>query len=513
MLPPNQRMSSVFFTACFGRLSLFRVAVTWLLFALAQSSHASDTVAGEVLVKLRNPAALPPIIALYPGTVSTQFGSRPIYRLKLPAGAVVDSVVNTLGTNPDVLLVEPNITHQSPEARKILPWTIGSPTAYQAQWAPAAMRLPEAHLFSKGAGVRVAVLDTGVDATHPALAGRLLPGYDFVDDDTDASEVGTPCPLGTTTGCNLGFGHGTHVAGLIALAAPSAKIIPYRVLDPDGVGNAWVLAEALQKAIDPDGNPATDDGAHVINMSLGTLTRTKVVASILRLFQCEPPDSTDPILDFSDSGYDSDKTRCATSSGPVIVAAAGNEGSASANEYPAAENEKGLISVGASNSSTQLASFSNSGSWVQIAAPGEGITSAVPPNALAPQGYAVWSGTSMAAPLVSGAAALLRSKQPNLLPKDVVRQLTATATPLAGTATGGHTNINQVNAAALVEVCQMDVDGDGLVLPTTDGLILMRAMMGMKDMAVSSAAAPGALRATWTDIRRYLVDVCGMNLP
>ena len=70
-----------------------------------------------------------------------------------------------------------------------------------------------------------------------------------------------------------------------------------------------------------------------------------------------------------------------------------------------------------------------------------------------------------------------------------------------------------MNAAALVEVCRMDVDGDGLVLPTTDGLILMRAMMGMKDAAVVSAVSPTALRKTWTDVRRYLVDVCMITLP
>ena len=66
------------------------------------------------------------------------------------------------------------------------------PTAFTTQWAPTAMRLKEAHLFTRGNGVRVAVLDTGVDSTHPALAGKLLPGYDFVDGDSDPSEAGYP---------------------------------------------------------------------------------------------------------------------------------------------------------------------------------------------------------------------------------------------------------------------------------------------------------------------------------
>ncbi len=480
---------------------LLRAAIAGLTLALVPLSHAADTVAGEVLVKLKSVAALPSVLAPYPGAVSTQFGSRPIYRFKLPASNNVDSVVVALRANADVLLAEPNTTHQSPEARKNQVWAVGTPSAYAAQWAPTAMRLREAHLFSKGAGIKVAVLDTGIDPTHPAFAGKLLPGYDFVDGDSDPTEVlCTPTPCSTA---GIAFGHGTHVAGLIALVAPSAKIIPYRVLDPNGEGNAWVLAEALDRAI--------TDGADVINMSLGTATRTRILESITKLFQCEAPDSTDPELDFSDSSYAVDLTRCATSLGPVVVAAAGNDGSSSVDEYPARERVKGLIAVGASNDSKHLTSFSNFGSWVQIAGPGEGITSTIPMSAV-PGGYATWSGTSMAAPLVSGAAALLRSVQKDLAPRDVVRRLQDMATPLQKFG-GGTTGIGQVDAAALVETCQMDIDGDGLVLPTTDGLMLMRAMMGMTGTAVSSAAVSGSPRSDWTAIRAYLVRVCAMTLP
>lgn len=118
----------------------------------------------------------------------------------------------------------------------------------------------------------------------------------------------------------------------------------------------------------------------------------------------------------------------------------------------------------------------------------------------------------MAAPLVAGAAALLRSVQKNLAPRDVVTRMLALATPLQKFA-GGTTNIGQVNAAALVETCNMDIDGDGQVLPTTDGLILMRAMTGMTGTAVSSAAVPGSPRSDWLTIRAFLVNVCGMTLP
>src|SRR5205085_8027847 len=124
------------------------------------------------------------------------------------------------------LIAEGNAVHGTPEARKNAVWAIGSAQAFAQQWAPTALRIAEAQRFSTGAGIRIAVLDTGVDATHPLLAGHLLPGYDFVDDDADPSEEGT---VG-----DAGFGHGTHVAGLIAMVAPSVQIMPLRVLDKNG---------------------------------------------------------------------------------------------------------------------------------------------------------------------------------------------------------------------------------------------------------------------------------------
>lgn len=395
------------------------------LAALAPSAHAKGPkdpyLDGEVLVRLHTTAGLAPLLTKYQLAVVAQSGARPIYRLSVQDGGSVTAKVKALLLEPEVIAAEANVKPQAPEARKNAVWAIGSEVEYREQWAPDAIRLADAHLLSQGAGIRVAVLDTGVDPTHPALAGKLLPGRDFVDGDNDPREEGSTD--------NGGFGHGTHVAGLVALAAPAAKIMPIRVLDPDGRGDVWKLADALAYALDPDGNPATDDGAHVVNMSLGTLDRTSILDAAMTLAACAIPKPTnDPATDFTDTGYDQDKARCATSQrGAVIIAAAGNDGSRDARQYPAAENVYGLLPIGATAANHRYAAFSNTGSWIDVAAPGDHITSSVPGGQ-----YGTWSGTSMAAPLAAGVAALVRSRSPKLNPVDVTRRLERTGAAVCG---------------------------------------------------------------------------------
>jgi subtilisin family serine protease len=404
------------------------VATSLLVLAAASAPAAragSDAnQPGEILVKLNSSAALQPLLQKYQFSLLGAFGARPIYRLKLPATRTVEATLTQLALEPTVQVAEPNAQHSSPEARRNQPWTIGNAAAYQAQWAPQALRLAQAQTLSTGAGVRVAVLDTGVDLSHPLLAGRMLPGRDFVDGDNLPAEEGSADPV-----LYPGFGHGTHVAGLVALVAPGARIMPLRVLDAAGQGNAWVLAEALLHAVDPDGNPATDDGAHVVNLSLGSLNRTRLFDTIAQLVSCSAPDPAEPALDISDPGYNADKQRCASFGGALFVAAAGNDGSRSLREYPAAESTYAKLSVAASTADHTLAAFSNSGNWIDLAAPGAGLTSSVPGAA-----WATWSGTSMAAPLVSGVAALLRANNPALRPVDLMRRIQRNTAPLCGTA-------------------------------------------------------------------------------
>jgi subtilisin family serine protease len=224
-----------------------------------------------------------------------------------------------------------------------------------------------------------------------------------VDDDADPSEAGRYAP---GDAANAGHGHGTHVAGIVGLAAPGARLMPVRVLDAAGRGNTWVLAEAIAWALDPDGNPATDDGAHVINLSLGTTEPTSLLRTAVAIANCEFDDDDDDD-DFADAGFDDDRARCGQNRAAVVLVAAGNGGSDNERLYPGAEQVLGSLAVTASRPSRTLAPFANSGGWIALAAPGEGITSTVPGG-----GWGVWSGTSMAAPWSAGVAALVLTTEP-----------------------------------------------------------------------------------------------------
>jgi subtilisin family serine protease len=397
-----------------------RLACVGLALGVHGLAHGKDSVDGEIIVRLREQGEIAPLLVKHQLSLIGRFGLRPIYRLKVIGNAKVDDKIKALQRELDVKAVEPNTVYQEIEPDQNVPWAIGHPQAFAAQWAAQAIRLDEAHRMSTGAGVRVAVLDTGVDRQHPALVGKLLPGFDFVDFDFDPSEVGSVA--------NRYYGHGTHVAGLVALVAPDARIMPLRILDADGVGNAWVLAEAMLYAVDPDGNPDTDDGAHVINLSLSSLTKTDLFKTVAKLVSCKKHSLGGKDADADDDAVTlGDKARCAGFGGAVVIAAAGNRASEH-QEYPAAEPSTALLSVAASDSSGWLASFSNRGGWVELAAPGEGITSTVPGG-----GYATWSGTSMAAPLASGAAALLRATDWNLPADKLLQRLRDSGDKLCGT--------------------------------------------------------------------------------
>lgn len=388
------------------RCARLLAAISFLGCLLAQAQPARATeepgtyVPGEVIVRL-TPPLLGSVETLVQ-TIASQFGLQvldrlgtlPIFRMKIISNAVSPlTIADVLEALPSVVYAEPNLIGQAPESVGRVSWARGGGAGeYAEQWAPETLRLPEAHTVSRGAGVVVAVLDTGADLDHPALAGHLESGYDFVDLDADPSEEGA-------YGQDLAYGHGTHVAGLVALAAPEATIVPLRILRPDGSGDSWVLAQALRYAV---GLPVAGitplaHKADVINISYSVQQRSFLLDDVLSLLAALP-------------------------GGPVVVAAAGNRGPSVAKEYPAGEDQPGVLAVAASTQADTLADFSTRGSWVDVAAPGETILSSVPDN-----DYGVWSGTSMAAPLAAGVAALVRARYPSFNPAQVTGRIISQA--------------------------------------------------------------------------------------
>lgn len=248
------------------------------------------------------------------------------------------------------------------------------------QWALNTLQADQVWPLQSAAGVTVAVIDSGVDAGHPDLAGVVLPGTDLV-----AAGNGQSDP----------YGHGTHVAGVIAAVrgnavgiaglATGARILPVRVLDGLGNGSDADLANGIVWAV--------DHGASVINLSVGSPDYSPAEAAAVAY---------------------------AIQRGVVVVASAGNERTkGNPVMYPAAFAS--VIGVAATGTTNRTLDFSSSGSFVDLAAPGMDIVSTYR------RAYASLKGTSASAPLVSATAALVRAAAPKLSNAQVATLLTTTA--------------------------------------------------------------------------------------
>jgi subtilisin family serine protease len=303
-------------------------------------------------------------------------------------------------------------------------------------WTYAAANLPAAWDVGTGSdAVVIAVVDSGVDAAHPDLAGAVVPGHDFVDQDADASDVN---------------GHGTAVAGVAAARANNGlgaagacwacRIMPLRVLGPEGFAQLTTIARAIDYAV--------EHGAAVVNVSLYGESR---------------------------NGFVEDAIRRARASGVLVVAAAGNEGR-STPEYPAAYAE--ALSVGATEESGALAGYSSRGDWVKLAAPG------CTPTTLLGGGYGAGCGTSGAAPVVAGIVALLRARAPFATASQLESALALAARPVAGVRFGA------VDAFAALQRL-------GLPGPSLDPAIEGAALPGQVLTAYSGVWAGAGLEVTY----------------
>lgn len=356
---------------------------------LALRIHPDEEEDGELLVRLAPGAVSSTVASRYNLTVKSALLQAAAIFLFATANdddaSLVEQTVAQMQSDPDVIWAEPNFVQRVPEDDGYKTWGWGGvdPNGYQNQHAFEQVNLQGAAAEYSGAGVTVAVLDTGVALTHTALMTRLLPGLDVIDGDA----------LPNDEGAGLAWGHGTHVAGIVAHIAPASKILPVRVLDTNGRGNTFLLAYAIEWAV--------EHGAEVMNLSLGTDQDSRVLRDVIER---------------------------ATALGVVVVAAAGNQNQSAA-RYPAAYDFGGVLAVTAVDAGNAKAAFANFGTWVDLAAPGVGITSTV----IGPLGvgFASWSGTSMAAPFVSGAAALAREAEPNESAGEIADRLEAHAGALA----------------------------------------------------------------------------------
>ena len=356
-------------------------------------STGNTIIANEVLACFTTNTSISTVVGLgnmFNGSVIGRFsGIGNCYQFQLPNGSTVadvDAAVAMLQQQAQVVSAEPDLVRQ-PSSTQCNP----NPLPTRCDPSYTLLNFNTAHNISSGSGVAIAVVDTGVDFTNPLFPpNSIILGPNETANPTNNNS--TDCTSPVSGHC----GHGTHVAGIALAAAPASKILSVKVYTTDVKGN--LLGTASENALGIFS--AANLGAKVINMST------------------EGP---------SPSNLELKVIQYARSVGRLLVGAAGNTGT-TAPSYPG--DYQGVISVGAVDNFGTIASFSNYGHLVSLAAPGVSVLSTFP-VALSSTGTQTLSGTSQATPYVSGTAALLFSAYPAWTASQVSTQLLATAKPLA----------------------------------------------------------------------------------
>jgi subtilisin family serine protease len=387
-------------TMSITRRNLLAITLFGLLTLLLppRPANADGIVSGYVLVRVRDGAGIGDVIKAINGDdddddedtlILEQVPNTNIYALRLPVGTTEADFAARLSTITGVQYAEPDTYLGDP---KTLPFELVAPpipegqdvgnyipqkaslfelqaagvvtAPYVNQAAYSQVRLGYSHYLADGDGVKVAVLDTGVNPNHPALYGRCTQGYNAINKDLPSTEL--------LDGLyNRSAGHGTMIAGVISRLAPKAEIVPVRVLNADGAGTGLSVIKGIYFSV--------GEGCRVINLSLSSATRLRALE---------------------------ESVAYAISSGVVVVASAGNDG-VNQPRWPAAC--AGVIAVASLDGDHRRSAFSNYGPYITVCAPGNGIH-----GPFYTGGYANWSGTSFAAPFVAGQAVLLFSRNSSL---------------------------------------------------------------------------------------------------
>ena len=373
-------------------------------------------------------------------------GGAQVFKFNL---ALTHEQVETLAAN--FRAGDPNVEYAEPD-RLLRPMFVPNDALYPQQWdlfdTNAGIRAPAAWDMATGAGVRVAVIDTGV-RPHADLKANLLKGYNFIADpyvsgspggrSSDASDTGDAVSAnycGAGTRASNSSWHGTHVSGIVAATAGNgagvagvafnARVVPLRVLGRCG-GYTSDIADAIVWAagFPVVGVPVNPYPAKVLNMSLGgdglcgRTLQTAITAARIK--------------------------------GSVVVVAAGNNNADANTTFPA--SCRGVIAVAATGKNGGKASYSNFGSNVTLAAPGgdgaAGILSTLNTGTTTPglDSYASYMGTSMATPVVSGVIALMLSVNSSLTPDQITQMLKDSARPFPAPCVKCGAGIVDANAA------------------------------------------------------------------
>lgn len=409
-------------------LSSFSLFAAITMNGASASSADDDDATDQFIVKLRDPS--PGQISRSIQEMSASAAVNLTYSRQMSGSSHVVKIPKKLkkleaGALAQLIAQHPNVASVEPDSR-MHPQLLPNDPMYAQQWhyheLAGGINLPSAWDITTGSSsIVVAVIDTGI-RTHADLAGRVLPGYDFIADlttandgngrDADPSDSGDAgCGKSTSTW------HGTHVAGTIGAASNNSsgvsgiswgsKILPLRVLGVCG-GYTSDIVDALRWAsgISIPGAPLNTTPARVANLSLGGAN-----GGCSTTFQNAVND--------------------VTARGTVVVVAAGNSNADASTFEPA--SCAGVVTVSATGRSGNRSSYSNFGAKVAIAAPGgsgsNGVLSTLNAGQVTPgaDSYAYYQGTSMSAPHVSGTASLMLSANPALTPAQVKQILLSTA--------------------------------------------------------------------------------------
>ncbi|MEB3196024.1 MAG: S8 family peptidase [Candidatus Sericytochromatia bacterium] len=359
---------------------------------ISTSAASAPRYANRLVIRYKASASSSAIRSLHQRfslTSQREIGTLALGVLALPSQLTAEAAIGKLQGHPAVDFVEPDYLYSLPNRpatrraasirRSLSAVGASALSPFGDLWGLGKISLPAVwNAHSGHPAVTVAVIDTGVDAMHPDLAGTIVPGTSLI---------------GGSTGPQDDHGHGTHVAGVIAAnrmdgrgvygVAPACRIMPVKVLNHEGKGDTGDIVAGLIWAV--------NHGAKVVNMSLGGTGGSRALMEAVRYAQ---------------------------SKDVLVVAAMGNEGE-NAQEYPA--GYPGVMAVGATDDADRLADFSNYGSWISVAAPGVAILSTLPTQTVSvnrnegkSRNQDLMDGTSMAAPFVAGLAALVRSAYPQL---------------------------------------------------------------------------------------------------